>query len=115
MLGNTLTNSLQKVFAKGNLVAGVIGVLLLSNYALATEIISGAGATFPYPVYAKWAESYTQKTGIKMNYQSIWSCHHGGKLVEELDYVPMPKHVVSLVENTWKQDIKGSSGQAVWK
>jgi phosphate transport system substrate-binding protein len=35
--------------------------------------ISGAGATFPYPVYAKWAETYANKTGVKMNYQSIGS------------------------------------------
>ena len=35
--------------------------------------ISGAGATFPYPVYAKWAEAYAAKTGLKMNYQSIGS------------------------------------------
>jgi phosphate transport system substrate-binding protein len=35
--------------------------------------ISGAGATFPYPVYAKWAEAYAQKTGLQMNYQSIGS------------------------------------------
>jgi phosphate transport system substrate-binding protein len=35
--------------------------------------ISGAGATFPYPIYAKWAEAYAAKTGIKMNYQSIGS------------------------------------------
>jgi len=35
--------------------------------------ITGAGATFPYPVYAKWAEAYKAKTGISMNYQSIGS------------------------------------------
>src|SRR5947208_11220111 len=35
--------------------------------------ISGAGATFPYPIYAKWAEAYSAKTGLKMNYQSIGS------------------------------------------
>jgi len=35
--------------------------------------ITGAGATFPYPVYAKWAESYKSKTGVEMNYQSIGS------------------------------------------
>ncbi len=37
------------------------------------QAISGAGATFPYPVYAKWAAVYAKKTGIKMNYQSIGS------------------------------------------
>src|ERR1700746_2614355 len=35
--------------------------------------ISGAGATFPYPIYAKWAEAYAAKTGVGMNYQSIGS------------------------------------------
>jgi phosphate transport system substrate-binding protein len=35
--------------------------------------ISGAGATFPYPIYAKWAEAYAARTGLKMNYQSIGS------------------------------------------
>jgi phosphate transport system substrate-binding protein len=35
--------------------------------------ISGAGATFPYPIYAKWADAYHVKTGVKLNYQSIGS------------------------------------------
>jgi len=35
--------------------------------------ITGAGATFPYPIYAKWAEAYKAKTGNNLNYQSIGS------------------------------------------
>ena len=35
--------------------------------------ISGAGATFPYPIYAKWAAAYKNQTGIGLNYQSIGS------------------------------------------
>jgi len=35
--------------------------------------ITGAGATFPYPVYSKWAEAYKSKTGVGLNYQSIGS------------------------------------------
>jgi len=35
--------------------------------------ISGAGATFPYPIYAKWADAYKKQTGIGLNYQSIGS------------------------------------------
>ena len=35
--------------------------------------ITGAGATFPYPLYAKWAEAYKQQTGVGLNYQSIGS------------------------------------------
>lgn len=51
--------------------------LALSSAVLATSAsaadITGAGATFPYPLYAKWAEAYANKTGNKMNYQSIGS------------------------------------------
>ena len=35
--------------------------------------ISGAGATFPYPIYAKWADAYKKDTGVGLNYQSIGS------------------------------------------
>ncbi len=35
--------------------------------------ISGAGATFPYPIYAKWADTYKKETGDSLNYQSIGS------------------------------------------
>jgi len=41
--------------------------------AAAAADITGAGATFPYPVYSKWAEAYKAKTGTGMNYQSIGS------------------------------------------
>ena len=39
----------------------------------AAEDISGAGATFPYPIYAKWADAYKKETGVGLNYQSIGS------------------------------------------
>jgi len=42
------------------------------SLAQAAEI-SGAGATFPYPIYAKWAQAYKAQTGIGLNYQSIGS------------------------------------------
>jgi phosphate transport system substrate-binding protein len=51
--------------------AAAIG-LALTQVAAAAEI-SGAGATFPYPIYAKWAEAYKAATGTSMNYQSIGS------------------------------------------
>ena len=47
-------------------------LVLPANSAFAAAI-SGAGATFPYPIYAKWAEAYRAKTGIGLNYQSIGS------------------------------------------
>lgn len=47
-------------------------VLIVSGIATAADI-SGAGATFPYPIYAKWADAYKRETGIGLNYQSIGS------------------------------------------
>jgi phosphate transport system substrate-binding protein len=35
--------------------------------------VTGAGATFPYPIYAKWADAYKKETGVGLNYQSIGS------------------------------------------
>ncbi|HKK14239.1 MAG TPA: phosphate ABC transporter substrate-binding protein PstS [Gammaproteobacteria bacterium] len=64
-----------KQFAKGV----IAGTALLSVGYMATasaggvSAISGAGATFPYPVYAKWADAYHKETGMKFNYQSIGS------------------------------------------
>ena len=52
--------------------AALAGFGLWSGLAAATDI-NGAGATFPYPVYAKWADAYKTKTGVSMNYQSIGS------------------------------------------
>lgn len=53
--------------------AAIVGFgLAAAAAALATEI-TGAGATFPYPIYAKWAEAYKAKTGVGLNYQSIGS------------------------------------------
>src|SRR5271165_6632630 len=40
--------------------------------AIAQEI-TGAGATFPYPIYSKWSDAYRNQTGVKLNYQSIGS------------------------------------------
>ena len=48
------------------------GLVAASTSAFAADI-SGAGATFPYPVYAKWAEAYKKETGNGLNYQSIGS------------------------------------------
>ena len=55
--------------------AAVLGATLICGVALAGEAttISGAGATFPYPVYSKWADAYAKATQIKLNYQAIGS------------------------------------------
>jgi phosphate transport system substrate-binding protein len=53
--------------------AVVAAVLAVGTAGARAADISGAGATFPYPIYAKWADSYKKETGIGMNYQSIGS------------------------------------------
>src|SRR6195256_2367400 len=50
----------------------LVALGVASHSALAVDI-TGAGATFPYPIYAKWAEAYRAKTGVGLNYQSIGS------------------------------------------
>jgi phosphate transport system substrate-binding protein len=51
-----------------------VGIALAGAVGSAQAVdITGAGATFPYPIYAKWAEAYKAKTGSGMNYQSIGS------------------------------------------
>ena len=54
------------------LIAAGLAVAIGALPALAADI-SGAGATFPYPVYAKWADTYRKETGVGLNYQSIGS------------------------------------------
>lgn len=49
-----------------------LGAMLAAGHAFAADI-TGAGATFPYPIYAKWADAYKKATGTGMNYQSIGS------------------------------------------
>jgi phosphate transport system substrate-binding protein len=52
------------------LAAGAFAVASPTAFALD---ISGAGATFPYPIYAKWADAYKKETNVGLNYQSIGS------------------------------------------
>jgi phosphate transport system substrate-binding protein len=49
-----------------------VGCVALAASAVAADI-SGAGASFPAPIYAKWAETYRAETGIGLNYQAIGS------------------------------------------
>lgn len=50
-----------------------VGMAAIAISSAANASITGAGATFPYPIYAKWAEEYKKATGIVLNYQSIGS------------------------------------------
>ena len=54
-------------------IIAVASLLAATVVPAAADDISGAGATFPYPVYAKWADAYKKETGVGLNYQSIGS------------------------------------------
>src|SRR6185437_5039610 len=49
-----------------------LALTMFASPAFAADI-SGAGGTFPYPLYAKWADTYKKETGVGLNYQSIGS------------------------------------------
>ena len=55
------------------LVSLVAGAAALFGCPVNAAEITGAGATFPAPIYAKWADGYQKATGNKINYQSIGS------------------------------------------
>jgi len=63
---------LESKFIK-NVLAFLALALSFATLSAQAADITGAGATFPYPVYSKWAEAYKAQTGIGLNYQSIGS------------------------------------------
>jgi phosphate transport system substrate-binding protein len=52
--------------------AAAAGLLVAASLA-AAQGVTGAGATFPAPVYAQWADAYNKATGVRINYQSVGS------------------------------------------
>ncbi len=62
---NTRRHKVKKLF--------VTLLAALAVTAQAQTTINGAGATFPAPLYSKWAEAYNKETGIRVNYQSVGS------------------------------------------
>ena len=67
---------------------------------------------------ATWILLYKQPTDVAATGEALkffaWAYQNGGKMAEELDYVPMPANVVKDVEKTWSSDIKDASGKAIF-
>jgi phosphate transport system substrate-binding protein len=61
-----MTKDLVRTLAVASLLAGVVGLARAQD-------VTGAGASFPAPVYAKWADAYNKSTGVRVNYQSVGS------------------------------------------
>jgi phosphate transport system substrate-binding protein len=57
---------------RAGLVAALLALVTAAGPA-AAQNLTGAGATFPYPIYSKWFDTYRAKTGVAINYQSIGS------------------------------------------
>ncbi len=53
--------------------SAVMGVGILQAQAAQAASLTGAGATFPYPLYSKWFDAYNRGAGVQINYQSIGS------------------------------------------
>jgi len=59
---------------KGDYMKKLLAILLAAvTFAATAQDITGAGATFPAPLYSKWASEYNKATGVKINYQSVGS------------------------------------------
>ncbi|HEY4146494.1 phosphate ABC transporter substrate-binding protein PstS [Pinirhizobacter sp.] len=70
-LSSAYSNRGLNVFAKSR-IAAIVAASLFSLAAQATDI-TGAGSSFVYPVLSKWSATYAEKTGNKLNYQSVGS------------------------------------------
>jgi phosphate transport system substrate-binding protein len=51
----------------------ILGGIMAAAIPVAAQSLTGAGATFPNPIYTKWFDAYNKKTGVQINYQSIGS------------------------------------------
>ncbi|EAU55095.1 phosphate ABC transporter substrate-binding protein PstS [Mariprofundus ferrooxydans] len=69
------------------------------------------GASFIL-MYKSQANAATAKEVLKF---FDWSYKNGSKMAMELDYVPMPKKVIDMVEKTWSAEIRTANGGAIWK
>src|ERR1051325_4454097 len=58
---------------RSSLAPVLLAGLLVGPAAAAAQSLTGAGATFPNPIYSKWFDAYNKKTGVQINYQSIGS------------------------------------------
>src|SRR5262245_52841711 len=63
--------SFMKISLAKALVAAVVAAAPVA--AVLAQEVTGAGASFPAPVYAKWADAYNKATGVRINYQSVGS------------------------------------------
>jgi phosphate transport system substrate-binding protein len=67
-------NSKPSILTRSGLaIAGLALAALAPAAPAAAQSLTGAGATFPYPIYSKWFDVYKTKTGVAINYQSIGS------------------------------------------
>lgn len=64
--------------------APIAAAVLVANSAAQAQTLTGAGSSFAYPIYSKWASMYAAKTGVQVNYQSVGSGAGIKQLSEEV-------------------------------
>jgi phosphate transport system substrate-binding protein len=93
--------------ADWNSVPGM-GVVLTDQPGKGSWPITGASFILVHKVQAKPENA---KEVLKF---FEWSFKNGGKMADELDYVPMPDPVIKVIQSVWKSQIKDASGKAVY-
>jgi phosphate transport system substrate-binding protein len=86
------------------------GMALLLTHQPGAQSWPMTGATFIL-MHATQAKPETAKEVLKF---FSWAYANGGAMAAELDYVPMPPSVVSMIQSAWKQQIKDASGKSVY-
>ena len=86
----------------------VAATLSMSAFSVFAEAsLTGAGATFPAPVYAKWADTYQKETGNKVNYQGIGSSGGVKQIIANtVDLVPLTRRCLT---KNWLRKVCSSS------
>ena len=95
----------MRLFSIKALAAGFAFAGMLSTAA--GQQVTGAGATFPAPLYAKWADAYNKATGVRINYQSVGSGaglrQIRGKTVDfgASDMMEDPRSISACIDTVW--------------
>ncbi len=83
--------------------------ILTNEAGRATWPISGASFVLMHKVQER------PLTGAEVLKFFHWAYQYGGSIATKLDYVPLPSHLLALIQSAWKNQIKDSSGDALWQ
>lgn len=91
--------------------ANAPGMYLLLTWQTGKDAWPATGASFIL-MHKQQADALTGRAVLKF---FDWSYKNGGQMASDLEYVHMPQDVIKLVQNKWRNEIKGSDGSTIWK